>query len=358
MFAKQIVWSASLVCVLVASAVSARADPAPAQPATTEARPLTGTFLLAAGYGPDDGLLVRARISQSRLFGTGNALSLDASLSERRQLFAVRYATPELGDGLRLNAELFSERRQMPGFVRLANGGGVTLSRRVSQHLQVFAGYKLEYVSMEGATVLARGDAGNSPAALLTPARIASLRAGFAYDSLDRHDAPLRGTSAGVVFESADRRIGSDYSFDTVHAWVSHHQPIGPMTLHLSASYTQLSGDVPMTERLFLDGSSDIRGYRPGEIGPIDALGRPIGGTSKLTGRAEVEVPLIRRVGLSAVAFMDAGAIGDSSQVDAAHSVGFGLLWRSPIGPLRFEWALPLDRTGPPRFLFSVGGSW
>jgi outer membrane protein insertion porin family len=314
--------------------------------------------LLGAGFGPDDGFILHARVSQSRLFHTGNSLSLDTTLSRRRELFAARYATPDLGDGLRLSADLFSERRQMPGFVRQGAGGGLTLSKQLTPHLTVFVGYQFEVVSMEGGTVLGRGDTPGSPAWLSTPAKISSLRSGFVYDTLDRHDAPLRGTSAGLMFESADRRLGSDYTFDRIEGWVSHHQPIGPLTLHLSASYSQVSGDVPMSERLFLDGSSDIRGYRPGEIGPVDALGRSIGGTTKLMGRAELEVPLLRRIGLSAVGFMDAGAIGDSSQVDAAHSVGFGLLWRSPIGPLRFEWALPLDRTGPPRFLFSVGGSW
>jgi outer membrane protein insertion porin family len=358
MFAKQIVRSASLVCVLVGSAVTARADPAPAQPATSEVHEPTGVFMVGAGYGPDEGVIFHAGVSQPRLFRTGNSLSLDATLSQRHELFLTRYSTPDLGDGLRLTAELFNDRRQMPGFVRQAVGTSLTLSRQVTPHLQVFAGYQLQYVSMEGGTVLGRGDTGTSPAWLSSPAKISSVRTGLIYDTLDQHGAPLRGTSVGLVFESADRRLGSDYSFDRIQGWVSSHQPIGPLTLHLSASYSQVTGDVPMSERLFLDGSSDIRGYRPGEIGPVDALGRPVGGTSKLMGHAELEVPLVRRIGLSAVGFMDAGAIGDSNEVDAAHSVGFGLLWRSPIGPLRFEWALPLDRTGPPRFLFSVGGTW
>src|SRR5262249_1334177 len=111
---------------------------------------------------------------------------------------------------------------------------------------------------------------------------------------------------------------------------------------------------VPMSERLFLDGSSDLRGYAPGSIGPIDALGRPIGGNFAAFGHAELEVPLVRSIGLAATTFYDVGGIFDKTgggQIGS--SAGFGILWRSPIGPLAFDWAYPLEGKG--RFVFGIG---
>ena len=41
------------------------------------------------------------------------------------------------------------------------------------------------------------------------------------------------------------------------------------------------------------------------------------------------------------------------------HSAGFGVIWRSPIGPLRFDVAYPLDGADrKPQFLFSLGGAF
>jgi outer membrane protein assembly factor BamA len=78
----------------------------------------------------------------------------------------------------------------------------------------------------------------------------------------------------------------------------------------------------------------------------------------ELLGRAELEAPLIRSVGLSVRTFYDAGGIFDGRGFGhVGSSVGFGLTWRSPIGPLTFDWAYPLDGS-PPRFLFNIGGAF
>jgi outer membrane protein insertion porin family len=362
MFAKQTSKSASLVVVLLGSSVVARADPeAPVEPPTAEARQPTGTFEIGAGFSSDEGFVAHARVAQARLFGTGHSLSLDTTITKRRQLFVMDYSTPDLGDGVRLDAQLFNDRRQLPGFLRQGAGGSVTLSRQLTPHLRVFAGYRFEQVSAEETAfdtslVIARG---LNPPPALGGGLISSVRAGVEYSSLDRADAPSSGTTAGAINEIAERRLGSDVSFDRLHAWVGHHRPVGPLTLHLDASFTQVRGaSVPRTERLFLDGSSDIRGFAPGSLGPVDAYGRPLGGTTKLTAHAELEAPLSRKLGLSAVGFFDAGGIADAAGASLGRSGGGGRVWRSPIGPLRFDWAVPLDGAGPPRFLFSFGGPW
>jgi outer membrane protein insertion porin family len=106
-----------------------------------------------------------------------------------------------------------------------------------------------------------------------------------------------------------------------------------------------------MSERLFLDGSSQLRGYAPGALAPA-------GANFEAFGRAEVEAPLWPRAGLSAVAFYDVGGMAYTHGIGVVgQSVGFGLLWRSPIGPLCFDWAVPLDG-GRPAFLINVGGKF
>src|SRR5262249_7386267 len=104
---------------------------------------------------------------------------------------------------------------------------------------------------------------------------------------------------------------------------------------------------VPMSERLYLDGSSDIRGYAPGGI-----LGS--GGAYEALGRASIEAPIVRSLGLSIEGFGDVGAMwNEARDGQLGASFGFGLIWRSPLGPLRFDWAFPV--VGPPRFVFGAG---
>jgi outer membrane protein insertion porin family len=357
MFAKQTIASASLFVWLFGTAAFAYAEgDDAADKREGEARQPTGSFQIGAGFSSYEGFIGHARIEQTSLFGSGHALALDASISARRQGFVLDYRSAPLQDGLTLGAQLFSDRRLMPGFVREGNGGTLTLTKQVTRHLKLFAGLRLEHVSVEDTTATV-------PRSISTPlplanGLIASLHAGFAYDSTDRPDVPTRGSTFGAIYESADRRLGSDFAFDRTRVWASHHQPIGALTLHVSGSMTQLSGGAPRSERLFLDDLHELRGFTPGTFGPIDGVGTPIGGMTKLTGRIELEVPLVRRAGLSVIGFHDVGALGTGSEMALGRSLGLGVLWRSPIGPMRFDWAVPLDGGGPPRFLFGLGGGW
>jgi translocation and assembly module TamA len=79
-----------------------------------------------------------------------------------------------------------------------------------------------------------------------------------------------------------------------------------------------------------------------------------LGGNFKYTTRAELEVPLISKWGISAVGFVDMGGIYAPGRGTSGLSAGLGLVWRSPIGPLRLDWAVPVD--GPaPRWGFNIG---
>jgi len=130
---------------------------------------------------------------------------------------------------------------------------------------------------------------------------------------------------------------------------------------------------VPITERFFVGGIMDVRGFRPRSLGPrIPVLSSPDpnqtifyfnkGGNKELIFNAEIEFPIFEKVGIKGVVFSDAGmAFDDSESISLAglrHSAGFGFRWFSPIGPLRFEWGLPLSPEPgeePLVFEFTIG---
>lgn len=379
--------SASLVVLLVALPVPAFAEPddatpvqragevredeaapptvaptPPAPPQRLKRRP-TGRFQIGAGYSTDDKFIASAEIGQDNLFGTGQRLSLGSKISARQQLFRLGYDLPHLlGSDLELRTELVNRRDQLPGFVRSGVGGGVTLMQPLGDHLTGFVGYRVEEVTTTiDDPIAARGEV----ASPITPrdGRIAALRGGLAYSTLDQPLLPTRGMSLGAAIEVADPRWGSEMQMTRFDGWGSLHQPLGPLTLHLGGSVSTVTsrdaGGVPLSERLHLDGSSVVRGFAPGSLGPRDAEAKlSLGGNFEYIGRGELEAPLLRSAGISAIGFVDHGGIYDRSGAGSnGTSVGFGLIWRSPIGPLRLDWAFPMGGDRSPHFVFGVGTS-
>jgi len=369
MIAKQTVVSASLLMFVVplAPAVAepgepperpdeaALEDPIPEAPPTRPGK--TGRFVIGAGFQMDDGFIASARIEQLDLFRSGIGLALDAKLSARQQRFAIGVEDKALfGSGLALGANLYTERRVLPGFTREATGGSLTLSHALGPHVRGFVGYRLEEIAVApDVLAIGRGTQVGDP---FRGGRYAALRAGLEYNTLDAQLMPSRGTRIGTAIEIADRDLGSEIQMIRTDAWASHHLPLGPLTLHLGGTLSTVSDGAPFSERLHFDGSRDVRGYAPGALGPIDPqTGRSLGGNLKYTARGELELPLVARFGISAVGWLDTGGILAHGTRWSAGSAGFGLLWRSPIGPLRIDYAVPLDG-GPPGLVFGLGGTW
>ena len=332
--------SASLVVVLGGSLAAADPAPDPLPPPSGEAR---GSFSVGAGYDTDDGLLFTAAVVQPSLLGSGDELALFAGVSERRQLFLTRFLDPHLlGSDLTLDADLYDDRRVLPGLTREAAGTTVSASAPLAAHLRGWVGYRLEDVTADRATqALARGGPAGPP---LAPGVISAVRAGLEYSTLDSAILPSRGTVVGASLEYADPRLGSDLALARARAYAGLHEPLGPLTVHLEGSLTALAspGAIPLSERLFLDGSSELRGYAPGALAPG-------GATFELTGRASLEAPL-------------AGALAVEGFVDYARldcaagaSTGFGLVWRSPVGPIRLDLAFPLGDPAHPGLVIGVG---
>jgi outer membrane protein insertion porin family len=131
---------------------------------------------------------------------------------------------------------------------------------------------------------------------------------------------------------------------------------------------------LPISELYFVGGINTVRGYFLRSITPTTRVGLdtrpdsgikdfPIGGDKQLIFNAELEFPIFEKVGIRGVVFYDAGNAWapnerffqdkqDRVPLGLFHSVGFGFRWFSPIGPLRFEWGIPLN----PRAITPQGG--
>jgi outer membrane protein insertion porin family len=224
-----------------------------------------------------------------------------------------------------------------------------------------------------------------------------SVRGSLTYDSRDNRLFPTRGWYDNAFIEVADVFTASENIFVRYGGFARFYRPIyGPFILKLNAEVGVVTSrdpaGVPISERYLVGGINDVRGFRPRTLGPrirtsdspIDSSGSiPLGGNMQLIWNSEIEFPLFARVGISGVVFFDAGNAfnleprwcdagfnTDSPKTSACvesvndvlaglrTSVGFGFRWFSPIGPLRFEWGIPLDRQPgeePLVFEFTIG---
>lgn len=378
----------------------------------------TGTFQIGAGFSSVENFIAQAQISQNNLFGRGQTLALQAQLSSLRQLFMLRFVEPYFLDTMWTFAfDLYNQSRGFGTFFRNASGGTLTWGYPLSYEARAFLTYRLEDVSISrgsggvtslGATTIPI-EAG-SVANLFRGGVTSSLRASLTWDSRNNRLFATQGYFHTIFAEYASQYTGSENKFVRWGGFARHYRPIwGPFVLkmNLEVGVTTSSDPlgVPISERYLVGGIFDIRGYaprslgpqlltqRPGDVGqPLlgseGAIGAalPLGGNMQIIWNSEIEFPLFKKVGISGVVFFDMGnaynledrycsglqrknssipiqfdpcfRLPDSLIYGIRKSVGFGFRWFSPIGPLRFEWGIPLDaqrNEDPLVFEFTIG---
>lgn len=117
---------------------------------------------------------------------------------------------------------------------------------------------------------------------------------------------------------------------------------------------------VRIYDRLFLGGSNDLRGFDFRDVSPKDVNGEPLGGRSMADFTIEYTVPLIEKARFAM--FYDTGFVNadawDFTTKHVVSDVGIGLRLDLPIGPLRIDYGIPLQKDrngGGGKFNFNVG---
>jgi outer membrane protein insertion porin family len=370
----------------------------------------TGTFQIGAGFSSVENFIAQAQISQNNLFGRGQTLALQAQLSSLRQLFLLRFVDPYFLDSQWTFAfDLYNQSRGFSSFARNASGGNLTWGYPLSYEARAFLTYKLEDVSITtGTRGFAELGSSSTPIEAQSVANLfrggvtSSLRASLSWDSRNNRLFPTDGWYHTIFAEVADKFTGSENVFVRWGGFARHYRELwGPFVLKINAEVgVTTSRDplgVPISERYLIGGIYDVRGFSPRTLGPKLRVSQsgdvgqrltelPLGGNLQLIWNSEIEFPVFKRVGISGVVFFDMGnaynledryctGLQRSSSVVSSkfdpcfrtpesilngirRSVGFGFRWFSPIGPLRFEWGIPLDRQPdeePLVFEFTIG---
>jgi translocation and assembly module TamA len=109
------------------------------------------------------------------------------------------------------------------------------------------------------------------------------------------------------------------------------------------ATLTNQFDKLPTSYRFYAGGMNSVRGYGYKELGPKDNLGNVIGGKFLSVVSAEYEQFVYGNWGVAA--FVDSGNAFNLDSIRIKTGVGLGVRWYSPIGPVRIDFALPLNES-------------
>ncbi len=363
----------------------------------------TGTFQVGAGFSSVENFIATAQVQQANLFGNGQSLALQAQVSGLRQLVSIRFFEPYfLNSDWNMNAELFDQLYVFPDFARRSVGGSLTYGYALIQpwlRLSLTATAEWDSVDTSQVNTFFGSTSGfvsvfqRLPLAnLFNDGRTFSVRPSLVYDTRDNRLFPSEGVYLSLSTEFASSLLGSEIEFLRHRFTGRFYYPLGGNTgqpgsgfvLKLNTEVGMItspsSEGVPIFARFFLGGSLDLRGYRLRTIGPrlplnqaLDVNSPPIpnganiGGNLQAYENLELEFPIIDKVGIRGVVFLDAGNAWNTEQqfckttpapqfdkvvspcfsfpgslAYLRTSTGFGIRWFSPLGPLRFEWGFPL----------------
>ncbi len=306
----------------------------------------TGQFTAGLGFSSIETVVFSASVTQRNLFGRGQSISAQGRVGGLSQDFSISFSEPWLfGRPITAGVSVFRRSVNFQTFDSRRTGFALTLGRAFGEFLRASATYQFEELNISdldpSAADLLEEQEGSSLTSSLTPRVV--------WDSRDSRFNPSQGSFQAFEVEVA--RLGGDNRF---------YKLIGESTWHYSLPYgltglvkgrfgigTGYGGeDLPASERFFLGGPTTVRGFGFRDIGPQDLDGNPLGGTSFVQFNLEIRRSF-SRVFRFAV-FMDAGNVySGEEQFDLGElrrSVGFGLLFITPVGPVQLNWGFKLDR--------------
>ncbi len=311
----------------------------------------TGSFSIGAGYSTVDSVMVMGSISESNLFGRGQRLELRGQLGGKSTRYTLSFTEPWLFDKpISAGADIYDWFREYTNYDKEAAGIRLRLGWPTPwDYTRLYTYYTFEQATVddveENASRFIRDQVGDHTTS--------AVRAILRRDSRNHNFNPTHGSDNSISLEYAGDPIGGTNAFIKAIAdsgwyfqvWWRHvivvHGRAGWITGHSG-------GDLPIYERFFLGGINTLRGFDFNSVGPKDPeTGDVIGGELMAQVNLEYRFPIVEKMGLLGLVFYDTGNAWLKDEgydfSDLRKSVGVGVRWLSPMGPLRLEYGWVLD---------------
>ena len=335
----------------------------------------TGSVQIGAGYSSAEKLSFTFGLSQDNAFGSGNQLDLQLNTGKYNRTVVVSTTDPYFtSDGVSRTVEAYYRSakpyQDQGGNYRLITmGAGLKFGVPVTEQDTVYLGVNAERTEIRTGT--------NIPAAYLAYSGRSGYKStsfpftvGWSRDTRDSALAPNEGRYQRLFGELGllgdARYVKTNYQY----------QQYVPLSKQYTLAFNGelgwgkgLSGQpFPVFKNFYSGGLGSVRGFEQATLGPRDVTGSFIGGARKITLNTEFITPFPGAGNdrtLRLFGFVDVGALlGEHEKIERdafRASAGVGVSWISPMGPLRFAFAVPVRKKAGDRiekFQFQIGTSF
>jgi outer membrane protein insertion porin family len=372
----------------------------------------TGQFSIAGGFSTAEGFIGEVAVAERNFLGRGQFVRLAGSMGEYSQGVQFSFTEPYFMERrIAAGFDLFSKLNDNTRFARYETrdtGGTIRAGLSLSENISMQLRYSLfeQNISIPNTSSQPYNDCSvstsqfpdcvnNGEASLAikeAAGRSITSLGGYtlAYNSLDNFRNPRSGFYVELKQDLAG--IGGDAKFIRSTAEARVYREIAEDfvgVVKLQGGHL-LGNDLRIVDNFFM-GPNLVRGFAPSGIGPrdigIDPRNNALGGTTYFGGTTELQFPIFgmpRELGMKGALFADAGTLfGYEGKTDFSSlcsggcatggyptsitvrdeksirsSVGASLIWASPLGPIRFDFAKPLQKDTYDRtqfFRFSGG---
>jgi outer membrane protein insertion porin family len=336
----------------------------------------TGSLSLSAGFSSAEKLGLGFGIRQENAFGSGKYLAAEVNTSDYNRTFVLSTVDPYFTkDGVSRAIDVFHRttrpyQDQGGSYEIVTSGGGVRFGIPFSELDTVALGVNLERTRITSGLAL--------PSSFETyillygdTTTLVPLTAGWSRDSRDSALVPTVGRlqrASGELGIAGDARyVRGTYQFQQYFPLTKQY------TLAVNSELALAKGlggrDLPIFKNFYGGGLGSVRGFDQGTLGPRDSVDdASLGGTKRIVLNGELAMPMpgagndrtLRMYG-----FLDVGNVyGESERIDLAElraSLGVGISWVSPMGPLRMGIANPIRKRSTDKIQkvqFQIGTSF
>ena len=353
-------------------AVAGTADQVDVNMSVTE-KP-TGSLMLGLGTSSTDKVFLSGSISQNNFLGSGNNVGIQVNSAKLYRTYVFSYTNPYFTpDGVSQGFDVYhrtvdTTSTAIASYKSASTGGGIRFGMPIGEKESLGFGLGLDTTTITTFDASPKyykdfvSEFGSSN--ISVPVTI-----NWVSDGKDSYFFPTKGTYQKASVEVAVP--GGDLTYYRATYQLQHFIPLNTkFTLMLNGEIGYADGyakkTLPFYKNFYGGGVNSVRGYKAGSLGPVDIDNGNeyrVGGNSRVIGNAELlwGLPGMEkslRMGL----FFDAGQVFSKDQTPSTgnlrYSTGISAAWISPVGPLKFSYAVPLNKQEgdkPETFQFQLG---
>jgi outer membrane protein insertion porin family len=342
----------------------------------------TGEFSISGGYSTANGWLAEVSVADRNLMGRGQFAKASVSYGQYSRGFNLSFVEPYLlGYRMAGGIDLYAQDNLATNYVSYNSetiGVNLRLGFALTEEIALQPHYSIyrQEITLPDINNCFPASSTCVPASLPVrlelaqgPVTVSLVGYTLSYNTLDNVNSPTSGLYASVTQDLAG--VGGDVNFIRTTGELRNYYEVLPDVvgvLHLQAGHETGWGgkDLRMLDHFFM-GPNLVRGFAPAGLGPRDltngTLNDALGGSMYWGSSVEFQTPLYflpKEIGIKVAVFADAGSLwdyqgptsgsGQTLQVgldkfsDVRSSIGAGLIWDSPLGPLRVDLAYPITK--------------